>query len=182
MTVKKKTMTAYIKEYFEAHPNKNIKHDDVVDYVHKFIPKARDPWRAVRKLYQQGYLIQIKKGIYKRIHGYKGHALTAPFSKKVKESIFKRDNYCCVICGNGRHNGYELHADHIKPQAKGGKSTVANGQTLCSEHNLMKKRYGTTDFLNKYFEKMLKIAKKTKDKEAQKLFEDFLKTLKKHKK
>lgn len=75
----------------------------------------------------------------------------------------------------------ELHADHIKSKDDGGKATLDNGQTLCSQHNIMKKRYGTTDFLGKYSEKMLTIAKKHNDTEIIKLFEDLLKVIKKHK-
>jgi len=175
-----KTVTGYIKEYFEAHPNQEIEHGKVVDYVFKFIPKARDPWRAIRKLYQEGWLIQVRKGVYKRILGYKGHHILAPFPPEVKEAIFKRDNYRCVLCGNGLHNGYEICADHIKPQAKGGQSTIENGQTLCSEHNLMKKRYGTTDFLKKYCETMIERAIKYKDTKTENLFKDILEVLKKY--
>jgi len=175
-----KTVTNYIKEFFEAHLNEEIDHGKVVDYVFKFIPKARDPWRAIRKLYQEGWLIQVRKGVYKRIPGYKGHHVLAPFSKDVKDKIFRRDNYRCVVCGNGKHNGYEIHADHIKPQAKGGKSTIENGQILCSEHNLMKKRYGTTDFLKKYCDKMLGLAKKYNDKSTEELFENILKVIQKN--
>ncbi len=54
MKNKTKSINDYIKEYFEAHPNQDIEHDKVVDYVFKFIPKARDPWRAIRMLYQKG--------------------------------------------------------------------------------------------------------------------------------
>ena len=175
-----KTVTEYIIEYFEAHPNQEIEHDKVVDYVFKFIPKARDPWRAIRKLYQEGWLIQVSKGVYKRIPGYKGHNVLAPFSLEVKEAIFKRDNYRCVVCGNGLHNGYEICADHIKPQAKGGQSTLENGQTLCSEHNLMKKRYGTTDFLAKYCKVMIEKAKQFKDEKVLKMFNEILEVLKKY--
>lgn len=174
------TVTYYIKEFFEKHPNEEVEHGKVVDYVFEHIPKARDPWRAIRKLYQEGWLIQVRKGVYKRIPGYKGHHVLAPFSPEVKEEIFKRDNYTCVLCGNGRHNGYEIHADHIVPQAKGGKSTVENGQTLCSEHNLMKKRYGTVDFLGKYSKRMIERAKKFKDEKTEKMFKEILETLKKY--
>jgi hypothetical protein len=31
-----------------------------------------------------------------------------------------------------------LHADHIHPHSKGGSTTVANGQVLCSQHNKQK--------------------------------------------
>lgn len=46
-----KTISGLIKDYFDKHSNKDISHDEVVDYIFKSFPKARDPWRAVRKLY-----------------------------------------------------------------------------------------------------------------------------------
>src|SRR3989344_4339860 len=111
-----KTVTDYIKEFFEQHPNEEIEHGRVGDYVFEHIPKARDPWRAIRKLYQEGWLIKVRKGVYKKI-----------------------------------------------PQYKGGTNTIENGQTLCSEHNLMKKRYGTVDFLGQYCKKMIALAKEHND-------------------
>ena len=38
-----KTITYYIKKFFEEHPNEEIEHGKVVDYVFKFIPKAIQP-------------------------------------------------------------------------------------------------------------------------------------------
>ena len=178
--IKDKTVTDYITEFFEKYPNQEIEHGKVVDYVFQFIPKARDPWRAIRKLYQEGWLIKVRKGVYKRIPGYKGHNIFTPFPKEIKEQIFKRDNYRCIICGNGLHNGYEICADHIRPQAQGGKSTLENGQTLCSEHNLMKKRYGTTVFLGKYCKTMIKKARENNDMKVEKLFQEILKILEKY--
>ena len=175
-----KTISGLIKKYFDKHPNQDVPHDDVVDYVFKYFPKARDPWRAVRILYEKGYLIKVSKGVYRRIPGYKGDSSGAPFSSKIKEAIFKKDKYRCVICGNGRYNGYEIHADHIVPRSKGGKSTVDNGQTLCSKHNMMKKNYGVTDFLRSFSEKMIKRAKKLKDKEVEKFFKEILVVINKY--
>src|SRR3989344_9287762 len=181
MTKKIKSVNDYIKEYFEAHLKQDIEHDKVVDYVFKFIPKARDPWRAIRMLYQKGWLIQVKKGVYRRNPNYKGQDVTALFSKEVREQIFKKDNYRCVVCGNGRHNGYEIHADHIKPQAKGGTSSLENGQTLCSEHNLMKKGYGVIEFLGKYCRSMIERAIQYKDAITEKMFREILAVLKRYK-
>ena len=175
-----KTISGLIKKYFDKHPNQDVPHDDVVDYVFKYFPKARDPWRAVRILYEKGYLIKVSKGVYRRIPGYKGDSSGAPFSSKIKEAIFKKDKYRCVICGNGRYNGYEIHADHIVPRSKGGKSTVDNGQTLCSKHNMMKKNHGETDFLRSFSEKMIKRAKKLKDKEVEKFFKEILVVINKY--
>ena len=176
-----RTVTEYIKEFFEKNPNKESAHGEVEDYVFKFIPKARDPWRAIRKLYQEGWLIQVRKGVYKRVPGYKGHNILSPFPKEIKEQIFERDNYRCVVCGNGKQNGYEIHADHITPQAKGGKSTLENGQTLCSEHNLMKKRYSVIEFLERYCKRMIERAKDYGDKKTEKMFKEILGILNKNK-
>ena len=175
-----KTVSDYIKEFFGKHPNEEVEHGRVVDYVFEHIPKARDPWRSIRKLYQEGWLIKVRKGIYKRIPGYKGHNVLAPFPKEIKDKIFKRDNYRCVVCGNGLHNGFEIHADHITPQAKGGKDTLENSQTLCSEHNLMKKRYGTVDFLGKYSKRMVSHAREHNDKKVEEMFKEIIGILKKY--
>ena len=65
-----KTVSQLIKEYFYAHPNEDLKHGPIVDWVteewlktHKSPP--RDPWRAIRALHQQGFLIKVKKGVYR---------------------------------------------------------------------------------------------------------------------
>ena len=54
--------------------------------------------------------------------------------------IFKKDNYKCVICGRSPANtfGIELHADHIIPFSKGGKTREDNLRTLCNECNIGK--------------------------------------------
>lgn len=175
-----RTISDLIKDYFDNHQNQDIPHDDVVDYVFKFFPKARDPWRGVRKLYEEGYLIQVSKGIYRRVPGYKGDSSGGPFPPEVKEAIFKRDNYRCVVCSNGRHNRYEIHADHITPRSKGGKSTVENGQTLCSEHNMMKKNYGVTDFLRSFSEKMIERAQELNDKKVENFFREVIALIEKY--
>ncbi len=72
----------------------------------------------------------------------------------MKEKIFKRENYRCVVCGRGPEDGVEICADHIKPKDKGGNNSVDNGQTLCMEHNLMKKNYSQTEAGKKYFIKL----------------------------
>ena len=55
-------------------------------------------------------------------------------SNKMRFSVYKRDGYRCRICGRSERSDY-LEIDHIKPIAKGGKTTYDNLQTLCRRCN-----------------------------------------------
>lgn len=121
-------------EYFKNHPNKDISHPEIVDWVvaeyNKRTGKVfRDPDRAIRMLSQQGMLIKIKKGVYKYDPDFVKDRKLKDFTPEQKETIFKRDGYKCVECGRGLKDGVEIHADHIKPRDFGGESTIENGQT-----------------------------------------------------
>jgi hypothetical protein len=155
----KKSISQLILDYFQAHPNQDLKHGPVVDWVeNEYIKqggtKPRDTWRAIRKLYEEGQLIQVKKGVYRYDPSYVHKIELFDFPPEVKEAIFKRDNYKCVVCGRGRKDGVEICADHIKPKNKGGDNTIENGQTLCTEHNLIKKNLSQTEAGKKFIIKM----------------------------
>ena len=60
----KKSISELALEYFKTHPNEDLKHGPVVDWVEReYIKlggmKPRDPWRAIRKLHQEGKLIKV---------------------------------------------------------------------------------------------------------------------------
>lgn len=59
------------------------------------------------------------------------------FDKNQKTVIWRRDNEECRQCGC-KVKFKDMHADHIKPYSKGGKTTIENGQTLCVNCNLKK--------------------------------------------
>ncbi|GAG85246.1 unnamed protein product [marine sediment metagenome] len=69
-----------------------------------------------------------------------------------------------MVCGRGVKDGVELVVDHIKPKDKGGTNDIENGQTLCMEHNLMKKNYSQTEAGKKFFIKMYEQAVANNDK------------------
>ncbi|MFA3783043.1 HNH endonuclease [Melioribacteraceae bacterium 4301-Me] len=82
--------------------------------------KPRDPWRTIRNLHEQGFLVKVRKGVYR----YEPNAVNLKeledFTTEQKLEILKRDGYKCVICGKGKKDGVELQVDHIKPKYLGG--------------------------------------------------------------
>lgn len=164
-----KTIRELVLEYFKNHPNQELSHGPVVDWVsakyeqeHGKLP--RDPWRTIRQLHQDGILIKIKKGVYKYDPNYVHEVILFEFSPRDRETIFERDNYSCVVCGRGPKDGVDLAADHIKPKDRGGTNTIGNGQTLCYEHNLRKSNYSQTETGKRYFIRMYQSALENQDK------------------
>lgn len=164
-----KSVGDLILEYFKKYPKEDLTHGPVVDWVEEqylklYGKKPRDTWRQIRKFHQEGKLIKVKKGIYRYDPDRIKEVELWDFPPDIKEKIFKRDNYKCVVCGKGKAEGVELCADHIKPKDKGGDNTIDNGQTLCMEHNLIKKNYSQTETGKRYFIKLYKRAVAVGDK------------------
>lgn len=159
----KKSISQLILEYFKAHPNEDLPHGPVVDWVEEQRVKSggtkpRDTWRAIRDLSDKGKLIKVRKGVYRYDPSYVHEVELFDFPPKIKEQIFKRDNYKCVVCGRGRKDGVEICADHRRPRRLGGGNTLDNGQTLCTEHNLLKKKYSQTEAGKRFFAKIYESA------------------------
>ena len=174
-----------IMEYFRKNPRREIKHPEIVDWVVAEYKKRtgnvfRDPDRAIRMLSQQGMLIKIKKGVYKYDPDFIKDRKLRDFTPEQKETIFKRDGYKCVICGRGKADGIEIHADHIKPRDLGGESTIENGQTLCAQHNFQKKNYKQTETGKKMFIRLYELAGKINDKKLQKFCSGVLTVYEEH--
>ncbi len=175
----KKSIKDLIIEYFKKNPGKELPHAPVVDWVEKqykklYNKKPRDTWRAIRYLHQQGFLIKIKKGIYKYDPNFVVQNELDDFTPEIKKLILKRDGYKCVICGRTEKEGYELHVDHILPKDKGGKASLENGQTLCSRCNFRKKNYNQTESGKKMFIRLWETSKKLNDKKTKEFCEKIL--------
>lgn len=182
---KNKSISDLIIEYFKKHPNKDLSHGPVVDWVEEeykkiYGRKPRDTWRAIRKLHQEGFLIKVKKGVYKYDPDYVSKKELDDFTPELKRLILERDGYKCVICGRTEKEGYELHVDHILPKDKGGKATLENGQTLCSICNFRKKNYNQTESGKKMFIKLWETAKRLEDEKTQNFCEEILNTYEKY--
>jgi len=180
-----KTIRNLVIEYFKKHPNKDLSHGPVVDWVEReysklYNKKPRDPWRTIRNLHESGFLIKVKKGIYRYDPKSVIKKDLEDFTPEQKKAILERDGYKCVICGKGLKDGVELHVDHIKPRYLGGKSTIENGQTLYAQHNFIKKTLNQTETGKKMFIRLYELAKKEGNQELIKFCYDILETYEKH--
>lgn len=174
-----------VKEFFEKNPHREITTSEAVDWLVAEFEKRtgkifRDPDRAIRKASQKGFLVKIKKGVYKYDPELKHKKKLEDFTPQQKAEILKRDGYKCVICGLGKENGVELQVDHIKPKDKGGKAELSNGQTLCGKHNYLKKNFSQTETGKKFYIRLLELAKKEDDTQLVEFCTDILNTFEKH--
>jgi 5-methylcytosine-specific restriction endonuclease McrA len=185
MKKQKKSISDLIKEYFKNHPDQDLPHGPVVDWVEEqylklYGKKPRDTWRGIRHLHEEGFLIKVKKGIYRYDPLFVKKRDLEDFTPEQKEAILKRDGYKCVICGRGKKDEVELHVDHIKPRYLGGKSIIENGQTLCAQHNFIKKTLKQTETGKKMFIRLYELAKKEGEEKLKKFCEEILNVYEKY--
>ena len=78
------------------------------------------------------------RGIYEYLlDGDERHLSIRKFSEKIKRAAYERQNHCCKKCG--KHYPIEkMHADHIVPWSKGGRTVEENCQVLCENCNRRK--------------------------------------------
>jgi hypothetical protein len=79
-----------------------------------------------------------KPGIYSFLLNGKEKLLNIrAFSSNQRREAYERQKGVCATCGE-HFEIEEMHADHIKPWNKGGKTEAANCRMLCSADNLAK--------------------------------------------
>lgn len=179
------TQAKLIMEFFEKNPNRDIPHPEIVDWATEEYRKRtgnifRDPDRQIRQLHQKGLLQKIGKGIYRYDPIYVKQRELEDFTPTLKKAILERDNYRCVFCGRGIKEGVTLHVDHIKPKELGGKAILENGQTVCGQHNNLKKIFKQTETGKKAFIRLYELAKAENNKELMKFCSEILEVFQKN--
>ena len=82
--------------------------------------------------------VKNQRGIYEYLlSGDEKHLNLRTFSKTMKLAAYERQAGICAICGE-HFELKEMHADHITPWSKGGKTTPENCQMLCADCNRRK--------------------------------------------
>ncbi|MEJ6011454.1 HNH endonuclease family protein [Novosphingobium aquae] len=84
--------------------------------------------------------VERKKGIYSYLlDGKEKHLSIRAFSPAMRREAYERQKGICLECGPGTKYELEaMEADHVTPWHEGGKTTAANCQMLCLEHNRRK--------------------------------------------
>lgn len=76
----------------------------------------------LKKLDKNPYLLEHKEYFEKRLSGL--------VTSRFHAAIYKQQKNICPECEESLFNGEAVEMHHIKPQAKGGKYTLANCQAL----------------------------------------------------
>jgi len=175
----------FIMAHFKKHPNQALALDDWSDEVSRQYKErtGRTAYHLrtiVRRLYWDGKLERVKRGVYKYDPDAVHKPRTLCFTPKQKREILERDEYRCVVCGRGRAEGVELQVDHIKPKDQGGKATIENGQTLCAQHNFIKKNLNATETGKRLLIRLYELAKSQENQEMVEFCREVLEVYAKH--
>ena len=135
---------------------------DVIEWVQKTFPKVRKemkglPWgifynehgkrtdldpekleKRIQELMADKYEVTKTKGIYEYLlTGDERKLQLRAFDDRDKKAAYEKQGHKCAICGKTFELS-DMHADHITPWSKGGKTIPENCQMLCRDCNLKK--------------------------------------------
>ena len=138
------SIRSLIKKFFHMNPDRVVMTEEVSDWVIEQYSRVKgkipkDVGRGVRELSELGFIQKLSRNKYKYDPEQERDDRPLEFSESMKRAIIRRDGYKCVFCGVGESDGVTLCVDHIRPKSRGGSNSVDNGQTLCYEHNTLKK-------------------------------------------
>ena len=82
--------------------------------------------------------VTSNRGIYEYLlGGEERHLSIRQFTPKMKRAAYERQKGICAKCGK-HFEINEMHADHITPWSKGGKTIAENCKMLCADCNRRK--------------------------------------------
>lgn len=164
----------FVEEYFLERPKQvicsNISKPELENlWLQKTGTRFEDSDRTIRRLFDKGFLVKIKKGCYMYDPDATENKSLKDFDAKTKKNALERDGYKCVMCGMGKDNGIDLQVDHIKARSNGGDNSLENAQTLCGSCNFRKKDLSQLAFGKKLFLKLREETSKFDNSESKKL-------------
>ena len=107
------TIKLLVMEFFMNHPNTEFETSTVDDWVNEEYRKAhgkspRGTSGDIGTLHRTGRLMRVRPGVYKYDPDLDHEGEFQDFPEAVKQGIFHRDDFKCVICGLGEQHGEKL--------------------------------------------------------------------------
>ena len=82
--------------------------------------------------------VTSNRGIYEYLFdGDERHLSIRKFTPKMKRAAYERQSGVCAACGK-KFEIDQMHADHITPWSKGGRTVAENCKMLCADCNRRK--------------------------------------------
>ena len=109
-------------------------------FYNKYGNNAYDPHELENRIIEllDDEDVSNQKGIYEYLlDGNEKHLNIRTFSDKMARTAYERQGGICLKCGK-HFKISEMHADHITPWSRGGKTTQENCQMLCADCNRRK--------------------------------------------
>ena len=141
---KNPSQAEFVMAHFKKHPRQALALDDWTDdlarqYKAQTGYTARHFRSVARRLYGDGRLERVGRGVYK----YDPDVIPKPrfsgFTAKQKRAIRQRDEYRCVVCGLGSAHGVRLYVDFLDPNLPDRAADIVNGAIFCLRHSPGKK-------------------------------------------
>ncbi len=153
----------FIMAHFKEHPNQALALDDWSDEVSRQYKErtGRTAYHLrtiVRRLYWDGKLERVKRGVYKYDPDAVHKPRTLRFTPKQNREIRERDEYRCVVCGRGRAEGVRLYVDFLMPNLPN-RARIENGATFCTWHSPSRNNLTFMDMIMMGFKQIPDLAK-----------------------
>ena len=182
---KNPSQTEFVMAHFKKQPNQALTLDDWTDELAQQYKKltgytARHFRSVARRLYADGRLERVGRGVYK----YDPDVIPKPrfsrFTAKQKREIRNRDEHRCVCCGLGRAEGVRLYVDFLDPDLPDSAGHIVNGAVFCARHSPSRNNLSMMDMIMMDFNAFSERIKNEQSKAKSGFYEELTKVYKKY--
>ena len=173
---KNPSQAEFIMAHFKKHPNQALALDDWSDEVARQYKeqtgKTAYHLRAiVRRLYWDGKLERVGRGVYKYDPDAVPKRRFLRFTAKQRREIRDRDEDRCVVCGLGPIHGVRVYVDFLDPNLPR-TADIVNGAVFCARHSPSKSNLSMMDMIMMDLRAFSELAENAEGKEKPGFYEE----------
>lgn len=143
MNARRPSQEEFVRQWFIDRPDRDISSSEAKASIEsiwfeQYGTRIEDSDRPIRRLAEKGILRKVKKGVYRLDSRAEEVQRNPGFSRIVTNSIFARDNFCCVECVSDDSVSNQTLFVSVARQSKGSASFgVLDGVTHCGKHHIL---------------------------------------------